>query len=185
MIDKNIHISCEVCQDLMPLVLDEIASEDSCILVQQHIDKCDACNKLYSGTEKSFAKGINDQKNILKIRRKLSLFGLGLLCMGAILGVYLSDTSNIFYNIIIMPIVGTLNYIINRKKWYVIPCGIAMLTYLWLFWANVIESKEISNESFMYPIFFVLIYTGLTMLGTAIGALLRFAYQREEIQNEK
>jgi hypothetical protein len=65
------------------------------------------------------------------------------------------------------------------------PCGIAILTYLWLFLANVIESKEISTESFLYPIFFALIYTGLTMLGTAVGALLRIAFQREEKQNEK
>ena len=33
-------ISCDVCRDLMPLVLDDVASEDSAALVRQHTAHC-------------------------------------------------------------------------------------------------------------------------------------------------
>ena len=36
-------ISCDICMDLIPLVKDGIASEDSCDAVKKHISKCEKC----------------------------------------------------------------------------------------------------------------------------------------------
>ena len=36
-------ISCDICMDLIPLVKDGIASEDSCDAVTKHISKCEKC----------------------------------------------------------------------------------------------------------------------------------------------
>ena len=38
-----IEISCQVCLDLIPLVKDNVASEDSKKLVLEHIRQCEAC----------------------------------------------------------------------------------------------------------------------------------------------
>jgi predicted anti-sigma-YlaC factor YlaD len=42
-----IEISCQVCLDLIPLVKDNVASEDSKKLVLEHIRQCEACKDEY------------------------------------------------------------------------------------------------------------------------------------------
>ena len=39
-------ISCEICKDLIPLVKDGIASEDSVAAVEEHIKECENCKAL-------------------------------------------------------------------------------------------------------------------------------------------
>lgn len=41
-------ISCEVCLDLIPLVKDNVASEDSMNLVQEHIQECESCKNEFN-----------------------------------------------------------------------------------------------------------------------------------------
>ena len=42
-------ITCDVCLDLIPLVQDGIASEDSRKAVEQHICTCQTCANIYNG----------------------------------------------------------------------------------------------------------------------------------------
>ena len=42
-------ISCDMCIDLMPLVQDGVASEDSRNAVLQHLQECPDCRALYEG----------------------------------------------------------------------------------------------------------------------------------------
>ena len=42
-------IKCEVVRDLMPLVIDEAASEESAQCVHQHVDRCESCRIYYDG----------------------------------------------------------------------------------------------------------------------------------------
>jgi len=44
-------ISCDICGDLVPLVKDGIASEDSCNAVIKHTNECEACNLLFNEFE--------------------------------------------------------------------------------------------------------------------------------------
>ena len=39
--------SCSVIRDLMPLVFDRVASDDSCRLLEEHIASCPECRILY------------------------------------------------------------------------------------------------------------------------------------------
>lgn len=182
--EQNIEISCNVCQDLMPLVLDEIASEDSGRLVHSHIESCKECESLYLGLTKPDSSRINDQNNIKTIINKLYLFGLFALIAGALFGVYLTNTTNIFYNIILMPFVGAFGYLILRKKGFLVPIGIFVITYLWLLIIYVIENGSITAEILTYPIFFVLIYTLLAVIGLILGFLLKYVFQKERMDNE-
>ncbi len=40
-------ITCDICMDLMPLVQDGVASEDSENAVKKHISECESCKKIY------------------------------------------------------------------------------------------------------------------------------------------
>ena len=40
-------ITCDVIQDLMPSYIDGILSEDSKVLVEEHIGTCQECRKMY------------------------------------------------------------------------------------------------------------------------------------------
>lgn len=42
-------IDCDVARDLMPLVLDEVSSESSKNLVNEHISECEACRNYLAG----------------------------------------------------------------------------------------------------------------------------------------
>ena len=41
------NISCEICLDLMPLVKDEVASDDSKKAVYEHFENCSSCQEIY------------------------------------------------------------------------------------------------------------------------------------------
>ncbi len=45
-------ITCEVIQDLLPLFVDNILSGDSCHLVEEHLETCDACQKVWKELRK-------------------------------------------------------------------------------------------------------------------------------------
>ena len=64
-------ISCNVIQDIMPLYVDEIVSEDTKKLVEEHLKECEDCRK---EMEKMRAKIIlpNKKKNQTGRKRTVS-----------------------------------------------------------------------------------------------------------------
>ena len=65
------EISCDVCMDLIPLVQDGIASEDSREAVEKHIKNCESCAACYSGTILPVA---DSERLIVDVRRKVQFF---------------------------------------------------------------------------------------------------------------
>lgn len=84
-----------------------------------------------------------------------------------------------FYNFLIMPLIGTVYYLRGMKKWYLAPVWVFILSYLWLLVSYMIDEREISADLFGYPIFFALAYTVLTALGLVIGTLIKIAFQKD------
>lgn len=37
------EVTCEVIRDLLPLYVDQMLSEDSCVMVEEHLENCEAC----------------------------------------------------------------------------------------------------------------------------------------------
>jgi len=74
------RLTCNIVRDLMPLVLDEVASDDSKQGVEAHIETCETCRAYYEGmsiqisrttdpsADKSFASFVRDVKrrNVIK-----------------------------------------------------------------------------------------------------------------------
>lgn len=82
------EISCEMCMDLMPLVNDGVASDDSRASVENHIKTCESCRALYAG--EGLPEG-NEKKALSKVVGRIRFFALLLLAAGVIVGICLTE----------------------------------------------------------------------------------------------
>ena len=116
---------------------------------------------------------------------KIWLFSIArnkMIILGSFIGVGISESEWMFYNVIIMPIVGGIGYFIFRKKSYIVPISIFILTYVWDFIKYIIErqtSQMSWKEILIVPAVWANIYTGLCVLGILIGFLLYIAFKKE------
>ena len=167
-------INCEICMDLIPLVQDGVASQDSCQAVQEHLEECESCRRIYHGEEIPPA---DSNKIYQKLRHKMQLL-TSIMMMAMFFGLGLTAQEGMFYNILIMPIIGVLGYLIWQwKAAYNVPL-LLVITHLvthffGMFW---------KTEQFGIPD--LLIWTGLyavfAVIGVCIAGLLHFVFRKEE-----
>ena len=69
---KKQDIPCGVCLDLIPLVRDGVASEESVQLVLDHTAVCPSCREALG---EEFRQEVDDSKVLASIRRKLTHMG--------------------------------------------------------------------------------------------------------------
>ncbi|MPN33790.1 hypothetical protein SDC9_181282 [bioreactor metagenome] len=87
-------VSCNVILDLIPLVKDNVASEDSINLVLEHLKNCESC-KLEFGNDTSLIQTeFNDKRVVYSIKKKLFLTMSALLFIGASIGMALNKNSS-------------------------------------------------------------------------------------------
>ena len=176
-------ISCDICLDLIPLVEDGIASEDSSVAVLNHIKECESCSEFYDGEGYEEPK-MNDKKIISKIKKQVYSAAIVTIVLGAILGIALTDGIGMFYNILIMPTIGALGYFAFSNKSYYLPLTIFGFVYIWLLIKFTIEgifSYTPFISAILNPAYWALIYSGLCFLGIIIGFLLKIAFRKEEV----
>lgn len=168
------EISCKVCMDLIPLVQDGIASEDSREAVERHISKCESCAACYSGEIPPVA---DTDKLITNVRRKVQFFFIMLLMFGIFFGLGLTASSELFYNSLIMPIVGVFGYVIFRwKSLYAVPI-LLLFTNVISFVLNVVRGIE---EIGMYSrVMWTGIYSIFVVVGIVIAGLIHYAFRKE------
>lgn len=116
-----------------------------------------------------------------QIRNKVALYTMLPLTLIACFGIYLTNNSGIFYNIILMPFIGAVSYIILKDQWFITPIGVFVLSYIMLLITYLIENHAFSLEILSYPFSLTIIYTLLVFLGIFIGALLKFAFKKEKL----
>lgn len=165
-------ISCDVCLDLIPLVKDGVASDDSKILVENHINTCEQCKTFYL-TQTEYI--VDDKKAIKKIRKSLYISSIIILIIGCLLGSSFIDYPNYVYNFLLMPFLGALSYIIFNKKSFFVPPIIFVVSSLW---NSIIDL--IKYNFFSINIFFPIIYLIFAFLGILIAILLKFAFKKED-----
>jgi predicted anti-sigma-YlaC factor YlaD len=64
-------MTCEVIMDLIPMYADKSASEETRILVENHIKECPSCKSFLKSCNKTESKSVFSGKDINKIRDKL------------------------------------------------------------------------------------------------------------------
>lgn len=175
-------ISCDICMDLLPLVVDNVASEDSKNAVLEHIETCDECRLHYEKKEKP---EMNTAKVTANIKKRLVFLSMALMVIGAAFGIAIADGYLMFYNIIIMPLIGGISYFALKWKSLYALAFVFLCTYLrWLpdTFANVYKGDF--AQAFIPPVFWALIYAGLFALGIVIASLLYFGFRKEHSYEE-
>lgn len=163
---------CDICMDLIPLVADGAASEKSTEYVEEHIKECEICRSLYESIGTSSPAAPPDSKKIAqRIRRYIYAIVLLILAAGTWLGVTLTTSAygaNVFYNIVLMPIIGGLSAVVLNKK--------ALLAPVFVFIVTAINFLFTQEYRFVNIAWFGTILSTLCLLGVAVVLLLKYAF---------
>ena len=180
------NLPCEVILDLIPLCKDNVASDESCHFVEKHIAKCTSCRHEYESIESVVNSNtpMPDEKQFLRKLRLniLKLQGI-LLIVGAVLGVSMTFSINMFYNFLLMPVVGLLSFRVFRRKFYMAPAFVFVLSIIsnciygmFSDGYNLTEFKE----AFVSWAIYSAIYASLVFIGWCIGWLLHYAFSSDK-----
>ena len=166
-------ISCEMCMDLMPLVHDGVASEDSRNAVLAHIEQCPTCKSLFEGELPAPANA----KSILKrLQNQVRLFSAMVMMFGIFYGLMLTAGNGLFLNVVIMPVIGAIAYYLFRWKALVIVPPLLLVTHF------ITNALGLGGE-YLMPVEVLLwtaIYCGFALIGFVIAALLHFVFRKED-----
>lgn len=165
-----------MCMDLIPLVKDGVASEDSKMAVEEHVKTCESCRAFYNIEETPVPA---DKEQIaMKMKRKIQFFFTVLMMFGIFFGLSLTAGADMFYNSLIMPVIGALGYVIFRKKvFYNVPL-LLLITHLVTNGLAAIRGTE--HMDVYSVLMWTVIYSILAVTGALIAWLLHFAFRREE-----
>lgn len=166
-------IDCEICMDLMPLVKDGIASEESCKFVEEHVKKCEICRELYNDNQDSSKISINKNHIWKQVQKSWNGFFLALLCVGIVFGISLTNQADMFYNSLIMPVAGACGYLVFQKRAvYKVPILLLVLYSI----MNVLQFFAGGDVLDSYSlIMWVGIYSIFAVLGIGIAGLFHYA----------
>lgn len=171
-------ITCDMCMDLIPLVKDGIASEDSKQAVEAHLKTCEACKKRYDGAiAESSLVNVDLELELGKLKRKLQTFSTVLMMFGVFFGLSLTASQEMFYNSLIMPVIGALGYVIFRwKAVYFVPVLLLITQCLINFFGM---ARGMEYMAFVEILMWIGIYTIFVELGVLVAGLLHFAFRKE------
>ena len=168
------EITCDLCMDLIPLVKDGVASEDSITAVRNHIASCESCSALFSDDT---PPPVDTAKSFGKFYRRLQLFATMLMMFGIFFGLSLTAGSGIFYNTVIMPVIGVLGYIIFGTKSLCIVPGVLFITHFVTNLLGLIRGTE--HLDFYSLLMWTFLYSVFALLGVVVAWLLHFAFRKE------
>lgn len=168
------EISCEICMDLIPLVQDGVASEDSRRAVEAHVASCPQCRALFSSLP---VPESSQQPVVAKVQKKLRrLFAL-LLSLGIFLGITISILSGSLALILILPVVGAAAYgVCHWKALWMVP--------LFLLLSFGITLLILLAQHLRFNPWVCLFWTALAIvfsdIGVLIAGLLHFGLRKEK-----
>lgn len=171
--DMN-KISCEICRDLLPLVKDNVASSESIEAVNQHISNCPDCKQL---CENDFfpEQKISESPSVFKrARHQLMSFYTALMFFAIYFGLSLTAGQELFFNCLIMPVVGVLGYVIFRRKSVIIIPLLLFVIYIITNFFGLLKNTE------QLDLMWIGIYSLFALAGILIAWLLHFAFRKEQ-----
>ena len=168
------EISCDICRDLLPLVQDGVASEDSRAAVEAHLRSCSACRALAGDAAPPPPDG---QELLRRIRRQLRGALIIVLLAGILFGLELTEGVDMFYNSLLMPAMGAAAYFVWRWKAAAVlpPLLAGMSLACWgLRWGWGLEPAPLPGY-----LIWAAIYCVLALVGVTIAGLFHFALKKE------
>jgi hypothetical protein len=164
-----------------------MVSVDSASFVNEHLSECPSCKAEYKSMKKTndwetISVEQGDRKQLQKafqgVKRKLWLVYFGLTLVGLMIGLSLTSGMELFYNVLIMPIVGVLGYVVFRWKSLVAMPIFLTFIHVVLNVVNLLCGVEALD--FLSLVLWTLIYGTFMIVGVLIAGLLHFAFKKEE-----
>lgn len=150
---------CAIVQDLIPLVNDGVASQESQEFVLKHCKHCQECQKMLD------IPFYNEESLNQKWYKKLKMTSVVFLILFVLLTCSFHGTRSQFQNFIFMPIIGCLGYWLFHKRVYFI--------YLLIFISSFLIGI-INGSMNIYAIF---CYILLSWLFISIGIIIYLCFQ--------
>lgn len=174
------EITCGVCMDLLPLVRDGIASEESRAAVTQHTASCAQCAALAGGSLPSPPPAASPEHMLRSLRRQMRLLGAFVLLLCVAFGAALTNTGDMFYNSLLMPLIGALGFGVFRiHALYKVPLLILIVNML-----GELFQKMHSAEAFdgMSVILWSILYSLFALVGALVLWLVSAALRRKPMR---
>lgn len=175
---------CDIVRDLLPLYSENMASENSVKFIDEHLERCEDCRAELEKLEKNLPEqhSENDfsalKKALKKLRGRFEILMVVITVFTVFIGVnFTVHDSMLFYNIIIMPIIGIFGYVIMRwRALYNIPLILILATLVQIF------VFYLSNQNYYYSAIFsfLIFYIPLSIIGVIIAGLYAFAFRKED-----
>lgn len=176
------QIVCNVCMDLIPLVKDGIASEESHTLVMSHISICEDCAIAFGNyTEEN--SDMDDVVVLNRIKKRLTIFLLSVIFVGMLFGLVLSDGMGMFYNGLIMPIIGGFGYALFKKRSYLVPLALFLFSFVWIIIREILKGFLTYSTVFdlvIMSLWWSGIFALFSAIGVVIAALLNYSFKKED-----
>lgn len=171
---------CNIIRDLLPLYAEKMVSDDTADFVEEHLQACPDCRKALAQINEPQKpvwepkQEVNPFEAFMKRIRKKTRMVSGLLMMlGIFCGLGLTAGSEMFYNSLLMPVIGGLGYFLFRwRAAYVVPL---LLTAAGILTALFNKIRGLETLDLLSLLNWIGIYVLFVFLGILIAWLLHFA----------
>ena len=177
-------VNCDVVKDLIPLVNDFVASEESKKIVNIHCENCSDCRKLLTN---EIIYQPKDEKIIKSLKKSVLTTQLAVVTVGILIGIWFTGSNNTLYNFYIMPFVGGLSYFTLRKKSLYVPLIIIVLTELFQLLkaiphlnSGIVENLHSLGIMLHSMLLYAVVYALLSVIGIVISFLLIYSFGRNK-----
>lgn len=118
-------ITCDVFYDLMPLVKDGVASEQSCELLKEHRKECENCRKLFEDSPKELQ--YRNEPRLIKLKLILFAAMAFIVIVGGVIGYFSKNVNTpmpialLFASVLSLVVFALLLFkggMNMRKFWY-------------------------------------------------------------------
>lgn len=168
-------INCEICLDLIPLVRDGVAAEESKRAVHAHIQTCESCRRVWQGGE---VPAPAEDAALQKTSRRLRMVWGFLLMLCTLAGLELTNGSGVFYNTLVMPLVGILAYLFFGRSAAVNVPALLLVTHAVTTLFHAVRGEE--HLGVFDMVFYTIIYALFALLGVGLAALVHTVLRRTE-----
>lgn len=191
------EIKCEIIQDLITLYVDDLTSEESKELIEEHIETCKECKEFLDNIKKDEGFEINDNKDndldvneevevklIKRIQKSKVNFSMIVILLTCAMTIALNDGPYVFAGIIILPAIGAITYLKLRNVW-IAPVTIFLANIILAFGKDfnyIVEDINTNNyileriRVFIQYIFgmagYAMVFGFFTLIGVIIGILI-------------
>lgn len=140
-------ISCDMCLDLMPLVRDDVAGEDSRTAVEAHIAECESCRAVFEQGNPECDSEKALLKTIKNARRAIQTVMIGIVLLGIVLCELVMQGSSAFFLLLCWLVFVLGRFALRRDKGWllrIVSLCLAVALTLGIGW--------VGNEVFGNPI---------------------------------